>query len=160
MSLRGSDELERDGVGLPASLWVDLTGPHRMAHSDDLAHAAGPPTTGIIAPASPRAKDSVFSSSSSRTRSIPFRSDISTRFTRTTGARIAQRMPERRHRHASNSGVRREGAPSVREPRYASAGSERPGFPQSEGTLDLDLPSIGLLDALLAWNFCCFCRTL
>src|SRR5262245_24390682 len=54
--------------------------------NDDLPMPRAPHKSALLA-GSPLAKRSVFSTNTSRTRSIPLRSDISTRLTRATGAR-------------------------------------------------------------------------
>ena len=61
--------------------------------SDDLPMPRAPHSSALLA-GRPLAKRSVFSTSVSRTRSMPLSSDISTRLTRGTGASRAVRMPD------------------------------------------------------------------
>ncbi len=73
------------GVLLPWRASATLTPACDALTSDDLPMPRAPHRSALLA-GSPLAKRSVFSTSTSRTRSMPLSSDISTRLTRLTGA--------------------------------------------------------------------------
>ena len=101
--------------------------------SDDLPMPRAPQSSALFA-GRPRVKRSVFSTKRSRTRSMPLRSDISTRLTRATGA---SRRPSGCQTKASaltksgtagGGGARRSKASAIRSSTSSVAGVSGPGL--------------------------------
>ncbi len=127
-----SMSLSRDDVGL-ARAAAALTVACTALTSDDLPMPRAPHKSALLA-GNPRAKRSVFSKSRSRTRSIPFRSDISTRLTREIGANRPGGC-QTKASAASKSGLARTAGA-----RRSSAAAIRPAASGAGIGSGLDLP--------------------